>query len=330
MLRAQAILLSAVACLSSCDKSKDVPKGKVEGLAKSAVDMAPSDTQVALGFNWGRFKESKYYDDLLNLMRKDPENAKKLETMQQACGMDVLRELDSVVVTAPAFGDDRTLVFVKGNWDQAKANQCVVALAKNDERTVTAEADGSLTKYVEGDGKTLYAWWSAPDTAVVAPVKAEDKTILEAVAKGDAKLAATSPLRDVLSRTDTTAMVWVAMPIDEEMRGSFKQSMEGIEANPQSLFGSLNLTSDLKATIGVRFANESEAAAVTKKGQQELEGVQKDQMYGKYLAGVSIAQNGSDVIVNIALSEAQLREIGGILSGYADMIGKQIQRELIQ
>ncbi len=331
--RALLALALLFAGAAGCGKKKALPQGKLDGLARTAVTQVPEDTAILFGVSWASAKESRLYPKIVETMQKEPETAGRLATLEEVCGLDLRRELDSIVVANNAEMEEKTaVVFMKGNWDEGRANECVSAYwEKKFFHKLAASKDGNLTTYaVDGDNPKMYAWWPAPDTAILAPKNLRDKTFLTDVVSGQSSVQNNKAFMDLLARVDTTATYWLAMSATSNpaFQNAFGQLIEGSDARPLGLYVSVDITDGLKAVVGLRFAAERDARAIAQKAMGELRAAREDEDYEKYLTRVSVKAIDRDVVLRVELDEDKLEELVTAFEEYLPSLGKVIKENI--
>jgi hypothetical protein len=331
--RRSLVLVVIVLLAPACGGKKTLPKGKLEGLAKTAVAQVPEDTAVMFGISWSNAKESRLYPKIVETMQKEPETAGRLATLEEVCGLDLRRELDSIVVANNAEMQEKTaVVFLKGNWDETHANECVSAYwEKKFFHKIVASKEGNLTTYaVDGENPKMYAWWPTPDTAILAPKNLRERTFLTEFVGGQSSVKNNKAFMELLERVDTTATWWLAMSgtSNPGFQNAFAQVIEGGDARPLGLYASVDISNGLLAVIGLRFGAERDAKAIAQKAQGELRAAQDDEDYKKYLRRVSIKTIDKDVVVKAELDENDLEELVTAFEEYLPTLGRYIKENI--
>jgi hypothetical protein len=324
-------LLLLLLMVPACGGKKSLPKGKLDGLAKTAVAQAPEDTAILFGLSWASAKESRVYPKLVETMAKEPETAGRLSTLEDVCGLDVKRELDSLVVSNNAEMEEKTAVlFIKGNWDEARANECVSAYwERKFFHKVVASKDGNLTTYaVDGDNPKMYAWWPTSDTAMFAPKNLRDKTFITDVAGGQSSVRNNKAFMELLARVDTTATFWLAMSATPALQSALGAVIEGGDAQPLGLYSSVDISNGLKLVLGIRFAAERDAKTIAQKGLAELAIWRDDEGWEEFLRRVAVNAVGRDVVLKWEMDAATLEKFIGVWDDSLPKLGKYIRENL--
>jgi hypothetical protein len=299
--------------------------GAVTGAAASAMDLIPKDTGLIFGFNWGKFKGSKFYDMLLGAI--PPEGKTSLDEVKAACGIDYLNDLDSVIVAAGGNMDkSRVLILVKGNWNEEKVAKCATAMGEKKGKKITVAKDGNITSYTPEGDKTLYVGWVG-DTAVVTASSMEgDKAYLSDVLKKASSVKDNKPFMDLFGRTDTGATMYAAFlpPPDSEAATSLGKMTGGNEKMTGGYL-TLKLAKDLDLNAGLRFATDADAKSVTDRATKELDSAKKgNPQAAEFLKTASIAQSDKDMVVKINLDEKQLDQLTAMVKQMVPMLGMML------
>jgi hypothetical protein len=325
-----------VCVIAACGDKSSPPKGKLDGLARTAVDTVPADTAFMLGLSWGRLKESKVYPKIATALGKEKEIAKRLAALDAACGIDPLRELDSVVAVNNAEMQEKTaILFVKGNWDAARAAECLDGYWRAEYfNALTASPDGELTAYTIGEtGQKIYAAWIAADTVVFAPKNPRKREFIADVVGKKSSVKDGKAFMDLLASVDTTKTFWMAMSAESNpaFEEAFAQLVAGASGKPLGLYVTVDLVDGLDATFGFRFTHEKDAREVTRKAKLELKAYRTDEAWSdfhKYMQDIEVTTRGADVVIRARLSEAYLEELVTAFEEYLPQLGKLVRQNL--
>jgi len=292
------------------------------GATASAMDKLPKETSVLVGFSWAKFKDSKLFTMLQSAV---PEQSKaELQKLKDDCQVDFMNDLDSLLVASGGnMEKDRTLIFVKGKWDEDKINKCATAMGQKENKKITSAKDGAITTYqVEGEQPVHVAWQG--DTIVLTPAAMEgDKTYLADMLKQKSSIKENAPFMEILGKVDTGSTLWAAVlvPPDNAELAGMTNKMTGGTEKLQAGWLSLKLGKDLDCNGGMRFGNEAEAKTVAEKLTKELEGAKADPTAGEYLKSLTVAQAGNEVTFKLALSEAQVDKLLEMAKQMLPMLG---------
>jgi hypothetical protein len=289
-------------------------KGQPAGAAASALDIMPEDTAVIAGISVTKLLSSKLWEQYSPLVLSDGEAKEGLAKVKDNCGIDVLKDIESVVIGVNGDLDEKKIVFlVKGKFDEPKVTKCLVTMAdKEEHKKITSKTEGKITEYSEeGETKKVYIGWAASDTIVIVPNAVEgDKAALEAVLSGKSSAKDNKELAAIMGNVNTSETVWAAMVVPAA--GKLKDSMASAASagpQPKALWINLAYQKELALEIGARFANDKDAKEQVDKANKELEGAKADPTMGGYLKTVKAEAKGADAIFSINLDEKQVDEL---------------------
>jgi hypothetical protein len=328
---AASVTLAATLVSAGCNKGGGggIPgasggAGKLEGSASSALDLVPKDTGLVFGFNWGKFKGSKFYDMLITAI--PAEGKKTLDEFKASCSIDYLNDLDSVVFASGGNMDkSRALIIVKGNWNEDKVAKCATAMGEKKGKKITVAKDGNITSYTPAGEKTVHVGWVG-DMLVLTPSSMEgDKAFLSDVLKKTSSVKDNKPFMDLLGKTDTSATMYAAFlpPPDSEAAGSLGKMTGGTEKMAGGYI-TLKLGKDLDINAGVRFATDADAKSVTERARKEFDSAKKNPQAAEFLKNASVAQSDKDMVVKINLDSAQLDKLTEMAKQMIPMLGMML------
>lgn len=211
--------------------------------------MVPPDAEVVMKLNIKQVLDSalikKYALDPIKGALKSPE----AQQMIQATGLDPLKDLDSVTVTAAGTKMPKVLIVVRGRFDAEKINTAMAAQAKKD-MTLKSSKDGKLTIWeAKKDQNPLYTTVASPGALAMST----DKSYLVKSVGDEGRSKPGADLQTAVNKVPGKESFWVAGIITPEMK---KQ----LETNPQtkkyastvkSLTGGLTLTDAFQLNIQV-------------------------------------------------------------------------------
>lgn len=314
-------ILVAVAALAvvACSKSKGgLGGGKPTGAAAAALDFLPEDTGFIAGASVKKLTSSKLWEKYGSMLLGQEETKKTLDDLKSGCGLDPLKDIESVLMAGPASMDDTKMVIVvSGKFDEKKITSCVEKMAEREGKKVSAKTEGKITTYTNPDdaSKTIEVAWIKDNTIMLAPEGGPGylKSVLEAKshAKDNKKLYA------MVEKVNTSETLWVAMeiPPDGQAAEAFSDIASG--HTPTGFWTTVAYQSDLKVDVGLRFADEKAAKEVADKIDKELQQVKKEAEVAEYAKSFNVKRSGSDVQFTGGLSEKQinklLEQFGGML-----------------
>ncbi len=283
-------LLAAVALAPACSKD-DAGGGSSKGASSGMLSMLPKDSAGVIGISWAKARKSalfKQYES--KIMENIPGEVGKIKS---ECGIDLLADINTIVVGGNE-DSDKAVIAVRGNFDQAKVEGCVVKMGGTSE-------NGIYTV----EGEVTNAHWVGKDTVLLSEGLSPDK-IKAAASAGSVKDNA--KLMGLIKKIDTDATIWAVGEVPGELGGMMGMMGEV----PHSVFLSLSVTSSIKAKVGLVF-DSSDDASKTKtaigmglamaKGQPEA----KD--FKELLDSVSTEVDGKAVVIKAKVTDTQLAQL---------------------
>lgn len=274
------------------------------GGATTAWGVFPKDTDVVVGINGDKLRESKLWQQFSPMIA---EKAKEeLGDLKDSCGIDALTAINAVVIGANTKDSENAVIVVKTNGlKRADLNKCAQTMATKKSETLEITDDGKLGAYKDKEGKTMWVGWLDDTSAVISPKAEDNKDYMTDRLAGKDSLSDNKDIMDLLNNVDTKATLWFA--IKSEMLSQSPAAAMGMK--PTAVFGSLLLTAGLKLDMGVRFGTADEAKAAADQANQAMEAGKADPNMGKFISKVSIAANGADLIVKLDLNEQEFNEL---------------------
>lgn len=300
-----ALSLSLLAA-AGCDKNKDKEAGKegAEGAAKSGDPAAaagrftylPADSNLVLGVNVAQIRGSKLFKDMAEPIIK-AQAGEDYEKIKTACGFDPLDQVKSLTVGGNTSINDKVAISIKGiNADQLK--KCGEAVAASQGEKLEISQEGALTKIVSS-GQTSWVGW-ADDTTMVT--SGDNKALLEQLMGSKETLG--KDLMEMVSKVNTDSALWLAV----RDNGDANSPLANAPVKVKAAYGSINLSEGLAIDAALRQSSPEEAQKTVADFTAQLEQF-KQSPYGKYVSKLEIKASESDVLVKLALNDAELQEL---------------------
>jgi hypothetical protein len=291
-----AALLAAVAC----------KKDGGAAAAGNAMGYLPKDASAVLGLNFSAIRESKIYKQFEPQIEKLMSEGEALKKVKDTCKLDIASSAKSVLI---ALGkdpsDEKQMYMALIGLNKATVNKCVDDLKAKGEK-LDRKDDGALTAYTVDD-KQMWVWWAADDTVVSSPSAEDSPDALKALAGGGAKLKDKAEVMDMVGKTDTGAMLWMAGALpDMPNMGMIEGQLGG---KPQKVWFSANVPEDLSAKAGLIFADDATAEKVKKNLDTQLAAAKQQPMVGAFLGGVKVDHSGKEVRIDVTLSADDVKTL---------------------
>ncbi len=279
--------------------------------------MVPSDAEAVVKLNIKQILDSalvkKYALTIINDALKSPEAMQ----MMTATGLNPLKDLDSITVTAAGTTMPKVLIVVRGRFAPAKLNAALEAQAQKEPMKLKKMTEGRLTIWeAKNPGQdTLYTTVANQGSMVMST----DKDYLVKSVGNEGKAQANPDLRAAVAKVPGKESLWMAGIITEDLR-------KKMEANPQtkkyaasvkSVTGGITVTDALEINGQIHTNN----ADVAKELKKVIEGfvpviqlmTQGNEQYGplikEVLDGLKVSLVNTTVTVDLKVSEELIKKI---------------------
>ena len=277
----------------------------------NAGDLAllPLDSEVVMGLNWAQLQKSDLWKQFVE-PKLMAQAAPGIEKFKAACGFNPMETITSVSAGVKGVGEPKpTGAFVVHGIDKAKVMSCMDKAkeeAKKDGTDVVVEGDIILIKDAKGDNVGFTFTNDSTLLAVVGPAATKEGVTEAAAGKGT--LATSATFTEMYSKINTGDSLWMLMNGNSK---AFDKMPMGMKL--KAMFGSLNVTDGLALDLRVRLDSADKAAELANMGK--MQAAQAAKMVDK----LEITNDGADVHVEVALSQAKLqslvKQFGGMLGG---------------
>jgi hypothetical protein len=270
---------------------------------KANADLAllPVDSELVLGLNFQQLQASALWKQFVQPMMMQGDVQKKMAEFTALCGFDPMQAVKTMTIGMKGLDDSGGKkpdgVIVAHGMDKTKMTVCidkVKATAKKGGDDITR--DGDVFTIKSKDGETVMFAFSDATTAVIVIGKHATKDGLKTVMKGGSKLATSPAFLDMYKKTNTADTVWLL--INGNSAAFNKLGAMGMK--PKAVFGSINVTKDLKAAMRLRLASADEAKNMQKQLAPMVQ--QASGMFDK----LAVTAEAADLKINLSLSNQKL------------------------
>lgn len=315
------------------DPGGEAPAGAAgEGTASDAVadpasfSLFPADSEFVFGLDFAGVRESAlwkaYRQPLLGVLAEE----QALAQFQNACGTDLISELESIRIGGPSTDEDRLTFIVKG-FRRDQVDSCARALAEREEHELEIKGEGNLVHYSDEQDGVWLAWL---DERTFLTGNHEDRAWFEKRMSGEDGLEDDAPLVSLIDSEVEKRGAWFGtIPAAE---GPFAEGLATAGGpEPEAIFGSVVPSEGLRVDVGVRFASAA-LAEQTRQGLSELLPMLKMQMgqLGGLVDKIDMSTADSDMLVQVALSEKELRDLASGLAAVAGRPTGNAQAEALE
>jgi serine/threonine-protein kinase len=247
------------------------------------LDLHPADADLAMVMSGAKLRASA-------AMTMASKTSVELAQLSSACGFDLLRNVDQVVLTGKVDGFELALdVSVRGKLAADAADRCVAVLFGGAHPSTTS--DHGATR-IAGGSRTL--WVSHPDASTVYVTTRGTDHIGH---RRDPSVRR-APVAKLVSLVDAGAALWlVGSP-----RGAAGELFPGV-APPRAMYASVVLTSAIDVRGGFRFADAATATAASRALRAKLGELETDPVARGVLGNSTVGVVGADATFAIPISE---------------------------
>jgi hypothetical protein len=304
-------LFGAMAC-GSKDEGKEPPAPPPPPAQVAGLDAIPGDAQAVVGVNVAALGDSALIArGIRGVLDADPELERRIDGLLGACGLDVGRDLESLLVATGATATDAVMV-VTGALDEDAIPKCIGA--------AVAAAGGALVQKAETprsiwlarpSSGTSGVWFAfgAPRTLVVSVTQ----PWLEAALARGGKVSDNAELMAVLMRADRTAGLWAAGRVDPRLGTRLMELTSGaVKAPVRFMFAHLHVDKGVRAQLGAIMASEADAAAAAAFARAQLEPytmVAQGIGLGGLVSQVRVEAEKDTVFLRLRLSADAVKEV---------------------
>jgi hypothetical protein len=294
-------LLAAAGCSKDKKESETAGDGVTKGADKGAVQgrftNLPADSNLVIGVNVEQIRSSKLFKDVAEPILRQ-QTGGDYEKLKAACGFDPIDQVKSVTIGGNTGQNDKVAVQVKG-ISATQLKGCGEAIAKSEGEDLQLSQEGNLTKVVSSGQESWFGWLDE-NTMVTA---GNDKALLETVLANKEGLSR-AELREMIGKVDTDAALWLAF----RDLGDPGSSLAAAPVQFQAAYGSISLREGLLVNAALRQSSPEEAQKTVADFTAQLEQF-KQSPYGKYVSKLELKTSGSDVLMKLTLSDAELQEL---------------------
>jgi hypothetical protein len=177
----------------------------------------------------------------------------EVQNLAKAAGVEITRDLDSVLLATAGGVDGKLLVVVRGKFDVPKVEAALADAAKNRPKELTISKEGTATVYEStAAGRTTYGAFADPRTVLASPDRAY---LVDALKRRDTPAAPRKELAAALKPFTGKESLYLVVVVTPEVKKS-------LEANDQTK-ELAKVLKEASATVTVADDVRIEAAATT-------------------------------------------------------------------
>ncbi len=268
---------------------------------KAALKVAPKETTGVVAINIERIKTSPVYKTLMTALSADAEFQKALKEAKDKIGLDLEKDINSIVILLPAnVAEGQMLVVASGNFDQAK----ITAAAKAEGGVEETVGDQVIIKDKDGQGAVTFAGGLVLFGTL--------PMVKSALSSGGA--IASGGVSKLMSAVDTSKDLWVAMEVPASLKG-----LDPTLKDINSVTASLDLSAGLGLKLAVDTTSADQAKKLAEMANAGLAQAGKDPTVASIglaaaVGRTKIAAAGSAINVDISITSAELEAIQKTIS----------------
>jgi hypothetical protein len=287
--------------------------------AAGGEDLAllPVDSEIVMGLNFAQLQQSSLWKQFVEPMMMKGDFQTKLTEFKTKCGFDPLSAVKTVSIGMKGVGAPKPDgVIVIHGAEKAKVMDCFEKMKAEAKKDAEISQDGDVITIKPKQGGDPVAFSFVNDTTAVMVMGANaNKDGIKAAAAGTSTLKTSAAFVEMYSKINTQDSLWLLM--NGNSKAFDKAAAMGFK--PKAVFGSVNVTDGLTVDFRMRLDSADQATQIAQMGKSQAAGAAS--MFDK----LDIVNDGSDVKVSIALSNAKLqsliKQFGGMMGGMGGGMG---------
>jgi len=306
----------AAAVLAGCGKKKAEKKEVARDVTGLAA--VPAGASAVVGLDVTRLTSSELVARAVEqLLDRRPELAQRVASLEEACHLDVARNLTHVILASgprAANGAQPVLLVATGHLVEADLTACLTKQVGAGGGSVTATTTGGRTVYQVKDGRrTVYYAFGQADTVVLS----NDTAWLDKALGTGPKVLDDADMKAWIGMSDQTAPAWLAARVDPRVgAGLVRVGRGAIGAGPKAVFGSLDPGGGVSAELGAVMASDGDAKALeslatSQMGLMALAAQWKG--LGPVVGATKVSRDGPVLRLRLALSPDQVKQVVSVI-----------------
>jgi hypothetical protein len=300
------LLCALVACRSSSPSS---PSNRAEpdykAIAADELGFLPAASEIVVGIDFVQLKGSALWQKFQPLLLAQ---IPMIDTYRKSCGFDPVQTIERITFAGNMAGANRFvgIVVVRG-VDSARGIECI---NKNAQQIGTVKDDGGVLVVKQKNMIDPMAVMAVDPMTVVIQVDANVNAGTQcAFERAGAPLRSSPVFMNLYERREKGASAWAMANGNSKLF----EPVAGMGVKPKSADGTLTITDKFTTTIRATFNTPDEA----KKLADDIN--KTAGMAKRFVEKLNVRADGPTVIIDGAVTEAQLRTImsmaGGMLGG---------------
>lgn len=295
---------------------KDKKRERRAPIPVAALAAVPADATVVVGIDVAQLAQAAVVARAVDQMLiRDPELAARLGRLARDCGVDVTRQVKTVLLAVGprpplAVGPQPSLLVATGQLGEAALTRCLQAGTGSGGGQLSVRDSGGrpLYKLTEGS-RVLHFAFGQDDTVVIGP---DERWVLAAVGDGP-KIESSPALGPLLAAVDRGTAMWTVATMDADLGQGLARITRGkLTHPPVALHGSLATREGLAGAISFMMASEGDAEALVGFARGELDMITvaaQGMGLGPLVAKVKVERKGAEARFRVALSDGEVKQM---------------------
>jgi hypothetical protein len=291
--------------------------GAVPARAADADKLTPNDAEAVIFVNVRQIIDSPVFKKYaLDEVKKGLTTNDQVKQAIQATGLDPLKDVDSVLITAAGGTNSKALFAVRGSFDTTKLKTVADAQVKDKPDKLKSSKEGDVTIYEgKGDnGQSLF--FTLTDKAVLG---SNDKSYLLDAANKKNVGAPSKELKAVLDKVTGKESMYLAAVISADTKKQLANNpqMKDIADKLDSATITLDMANDVQANVNI-YTTDPKAAGTIKMQLNQFKQLGALMAAGnpdvadaakELIDGIKISTDDKTVKVNLKVSQETIDKL---------------------
>ncbi len=280
------------------------------------LSLLPLDSEIVMGLNFSQLQQSQLWKQFVEPMMMKGDFQAKLGEFKTKCGFDPLAAVKTVSIGMKGVGAPKPDgVIVIHGAQKAQVMGCFEKMKDEAKKDAEITQDGDVVTIKSNKGDTVAFSFVNDSTALMVIGANANKQGVMSAAAGTSALKTSPAFVEMYAKINTQDSLWLLM--NGNSKAFDKAAQMGFK--PKAVFGSINVTDGLTVDFRMRLDSADQATQIAQMGKSQAAGAAS--MFDK----LDIVNDGADVKVSIALSNAKLqsliKQFGGMMGGMGGGMG---------
>jgi hypothetical protein len=303
------------------------------GAAKEDLALVPKDTESVFMANVARMRSTAMWRKIEDLRDRDDASKKDYAEFVQKCGLDPLKQIDSIFVAVPwVSGDSKEFAaLLRGTFNEERLVSCAREQAKKDGSDVTVTEYAGRKLYNDPKQQVFATFLDAKTAVVGSPSWIRRVIDLGAGKAGQQSAKQNDALIALTKRARLSDAIWGAAVVPQSARDSFKNdpNLQPMAAM-KDVFGSIDFAGGFAMDLNVDTLTDNDAKELQAKVTAQLNEARKNAQImlmglGSVIDGVKTEAKASTFRLSLSYNQQQVDDlvnrIKGLLSSFGAALG---------